>query len=1028
MANPPLHINQIDVRTNLRPLRSDDLTIQEVLHCEPFIANDGQDPIVRKSIKDMTPDEHNAVRRAMLKHAAKDAHIVTNVRHQSLLARPDDEPSIRRHSENKWVVLTIYNSKDKPPKPIADFDYVSACTSSDSITFESDASPFKSSQMSADIPQWRWCRTVVITVKSTTHPSAIGKELQVALRALTSNDSKHVLSASWFPINIYCHSLKTEDLLKSLAAGQDFVYHSNEDQPDDFYIYIKMAQLSQIAAATKASQLPPPVMEQIKHGLKLLLGKTQGLHSQSKGGALVAESPHVYVMHMDRPNTLADFIQHQCGSAAMSPSALLMLNGMLKGVKVVVGSGNWKEERTITAVWNTASVPPQSNLRHRLWSSDLLLPDLPCINVGTPDKPVLLPPELCFIVKEQQLRGSHPPSLQRFIQYILEMAESGFPQDYQSNRGRVVPLRQRKKSAAEVSASLQRACGGRVPTILFLEVGSEDAEPSIWASLRIALKDVVRGFFPAAEEQESDHDYPVLALSCDKVPDMTKLWTQQLRQYVLKHQVAGRQTIVVVCLPSEKMHTGSYNIIKKACDQSAGAQSISVCRRNVEHKFSSNTSNGDPSTGARLVAGDILRRLRLSNTLMLSALAKTQAPEHLVVAMHVTLFSPQTQCVDDAGKLKKRPELMLTILVSRAIDSSEGYHTEAFITSKKRSNEAGIFEPFFNKFDGERPRALTVLRSGYQVDGNDSKHREALEDEEERVLEVYKKDASHGTFTYIKLSEDKLLKLQIDKEALPEMDDNGNALVITHRASQQNSDKTFTHDLWVQNVHKKTESAAAVKVAIKRVLATSTVASESNLAGPSHPQNATAATAPGLLSPPPPKQKRELSGGIDLHAGLESGIDFSPSPAPGSAARDLMDLSLMDLSFPEDPDSPSPNSERMEFRQQKQRANNLPVRSSNDSAAPSTTTGSPPKTSGNSSTASSDITSHINTLAELWKDEHLELYGTRWPIPTHLAHLASKRALLHLSTDYQADARRCDTTPVFLPPVHERVRNSLYYL
>ena len=37
-------------------------------------------------------------------------------------------------------------------------------------------------------------------------------------------------------------------------------------------------------------------------------------------------------------------------------------------------------------------------------------------------------------------------------------------------------------------------------------------------------------------------------------------------------------------------------------------------------------------------------------------------------------------------------------------------------------------------------------------------------------------------------------------------------------------------------------------------------------------------------------------------------------------------------------------------------------------------------------------------LTKLWDGHELELSGIKWPIATHLAHLAVKRALLHLDS------------------------------
>jgi hypothetical protein len=70
----------------------------------------------------------------------------------------------------------------------------------------------------------------------------------------------------------------------------------------------------------------------------------------------------------------------------------------------------------------------------------------------------------------------------------------------------------------------------------------------------------------------------------------------------------------------------------------------------------------------------------------------------------------------------------------------------------------------------------------------------------------------------------------------------------------------------------------------------------------------------------------------------------------------------------------------------------------------------------------------IEILAHVWKDDHLELYETKWPIPTYLAHLALDRAHCHLVTNDWVTTKGGQTAPVFLPEVHEKVRDTLYYV
>ena len=68
----------------------------------------------------------------------------------------------------------------------------------------------------------------------------------------------------------------------------------------------------------------------------------------------------------------------------------------------------------------------------------------------------------------------------------------------------------------------------------------------------------------------------------------------------------------------------------------------------------------------------------------------------------------------------------------------------------------------------------------------------------------------------------------------------------------------------------------------------------------------------------------------------------------------------------------------------------------------------------------------VEILGQIWKDGHLELYDTKWPIPTRLAQLASDRALIHVVTnDWE---NQTETTPVYLTKVYKDVRNTLYYV
>jgi hypothetical protein len=71
---------------------------------------------------------------------------------------------------------------------------------------------------------------------------------------------------------------------------------------------------------------------------------------------------------------------------------------------------------------------------------------------------------------------------------------------------------------------------------------------------------------------------------------------------------------------------------------------------------------------------------------------------------------------------------------------------------------------------------------------------------------------------------------------------------------------------------------------------------------------------------------------------------------------------------------------------------------------------------------------NIDLLVAIWKDEGLGLYNTKWPVLTHLAHLAAKRAIVHLRENNWQHASEGVIEPFTLPNVHENVRDTLYYL
>lgn len=80
-------------------------------------------------------------------------------------------------------------------------------------------------------------------------------------------------------------------------------------------------------------------------------------------------------------------------------------------------------------------------------------------------------------------------------------------------------------------------------------------------------------------------------------------------------------------------------------------------------------------------------------------------------------------------------------------------------------------------------------------------------------------------------------------------------------------------------------------------------------------------------------------------------------------------------------------------------------------------------------------------LGRLWRDEHLHLRESLWPVPTRLARLAAKRAMLHIKNDNAqqdalknaksssgADLTEFLTKAVTLPKLNPELEKTLYYL
>ena len=491
---------------------------------------------------------------------------------------------------------------------------------------------------------------------------------------------------------------------------------------------------------------------------------------------------------------------------------------------------------------------------------------------------------------------------------------------------------------------------GVLPTVLFLEAGTEGVESSSWNPVREALRKQMRRVSNPSMLSAPDKDAPPLSLRYEATPNIRDLWTQQIRRFVNTHQQTNRGTLLIVCLQSEEAHAAMYDIIKKACDIEVGVQSIFVNSGTFGAK-----SHNKPSQAAAMVVGSICRKLLLRNAPMLPPMPPKRATltssHHLVVGIHAKPFNVQAQCVlEDGSQGASNPELVLVALVSRALESSEDYYTDVKLCDKveyEKQDVTQLYRTFFSRIKNA-PHALTVLRSGHLVDDSVKLQDFRLFKEKNDIADFC--DVAGKAFTYATLSEDKLLRIRLnDRNPVSQDNKHRNLLIVQSDVRDDKSQSRFR----VFHEQQAPDGTTGIKVTL-------------------HPHTSTLSTRPAQsLTPQQSSRARKVSG-------------VAPLP-------------MQELG--------SPVSAPLSIAQPKFAERQAPQQTTDDATAKS-----------------------IEILAHVWKNDYLELYDTKWPIPTYLAQLALDRAHRHLVTNNWVTTKGGQTAPVYLPEVHRNVRDTLYYI
>jgi hypothetical protein len=641
-----------------------------------------------------------------------------------------------------------------------------------------------------------------------------------------------------------------------------------------------------------------------------------------------------------------------------------------------------------------------SDQRHDAWPSEgdlALSTKLPLVNVGTTKSPLYLPTEVCYINDSQRLRGPRDNDLEHHLSVKdREDALVDLPETCNVVEGNLVLHQLPETRAMEQIHKLVEACGRSFPNLLFVEAGSVPADCSSWADLRnklmTSLQDSFKKFAKSIDHptsspllQQRGDSMPLLQLQYSRKSGPSADWTKKLCELVKAHPGTNQKTVVVVWLEPEKDGNAMYKAIKKACDIDVGVQTVFVKRETLEARTHRALKIRDPVTHA---VEDIQRRIRQKNSKMLAATTYEEKLK-LIVAMHVTQISSESKPLGTARGQQDCSEMFLVTLVSRDHTLSEQYHTEQGLYKKddiERAVHVVKLLPFLKLANKLTPGNVTILRSGCMPSKNKHTAQHAkVANEIENLKKVFGMQSQPGAFTYVILTEDSTLATRMDAK-----------VYRVHRPSANLPATLFTKDNLLIKLGERS---------VKVQQAPRVCSQENDGKAPEVRRGAITATF-----------YRSDEGLQKLN---QSAVDT---------------FALLRLNAAKNVSQPMPNGDSKGTLVPMQRYRSTGGRSESSTPNGKSQTHSPQfeiqhEVSGDGTTGSAtskvEVTgADTDLLAALWKDEALGLYSTKWPVPTHLAHLAARRAVVHLRKDDDEKA----SVPSSLPPVHENVRNTLYYL
>jgi hypothetical protein len=1038
------------VQTNVRKSTADDLPAnQALLHC--LATSDGDATYFRNEPFTLTSKElqtvHNTALSNRFQRELRRDEVHARPSKDSLIIGPNEgdsfaEGHLRTSHEN--MIVTLYDGPKEGLDALNEMGYGEViCVKSPDGDTEVEPKPaLKTYNSSKFTRSWissspesqrarsRWFQ--VLQVKDAPADTDWSK----VLATLYQNVDTAATQADWVtnvrfcrvPVKINRNTISTQQLEQ---CGNNAVRDSQISESTG----IPLRSIKQLAGLHKRAI--PASLHDVQGqgsflGVDLISGLQRSFRSDENENLYVVEKARTALVHSDKPYTLADVVsqrhQHQAQSLH-DREVIAMLNEEFRHVKISVVGKN-SETRTIAGFREGSISQAPINLRHYAWTSrgqDFGLPHLPCVNVGTHADPKLLPLELCTVLPSQRLRGPIDASLSRMAEHHRAGIVSQLQPDSEIT-GRVVVSSPSPDNDGTLNEKVARACGGGFPNLLFVEASTSRVESPNW----VALQDSIRELIKTSLEEHASSQYAqttvvpacqkhLLSLQYRLNAENSDRWTEQLRDFTALHKAIDKQqTFVVVYLPADNRNNEMYKIIKKACDTTVGVQTFFVNHANLEARVC-----GSPTDGVARVASELRRRICLRNPRILVGTTSRKTPtgpKRLVISMHIAPVTFPSKSRIASGHVT---ELYIVALVSSDLETGSPSRTEINLFNAdqvKQLDMEKLFAPFVDSLPSTGRYNLTILRSGHfperqhTIASTDQSSVSATrpytaEDEFADIREAFSEIVTPAECRYITLKEDKVLRLHVDTTDLTMP-----ALVLVKSTRMMDRDQ---RSFRATHVLGENSSTGVIAMTV--------------LCGPASagtPNIRPKAQTPSLL-PSPIKRQRS-----SIQLGGSPSSPFTKFNSPGRTNKQ-----------PASPRSIAPAPPYLTVETPSKTVLRGDAASRFESRVSSSTQIPLPDDLIDIEEEASVITQQLGeltveptepainetdaqALAELWDGRELELSGTKWPIVTHLAHLAVKRALLHLdSNDWDGTkAKGKATAPFFLPPVNGKVRNSLYYL